>query len=506
MLPGALSPPQDAAPPAVQAQQRPESAFPGGLKVKFDSSTYDPTTGKLVFSGRVEARYDLTTITSEQLTLDVEGRQGTAEGGVVVTDPEGTIQSARLEFDWERRTGVAMDVKLQADNVRIEARRIDVRPETWELTDASGALARSDKPPVSFTAATVTLRPGRDGVARHVYLRVLGAKIGPVPRVAFSLRKRVRGIGIPSLTNRKGLGLGVTWGPSLALGDQAAAIASFDSFPRQAPGYSLEIAYSPLDPESDSLIQPRSDLGERFSDGWFDNIAVASPQDERSNIGKRRRSVSVGTGWNRATQARPNDALNVTKQLEIVGEAGEQIGGLGVYGNLRIQSIRPNPRENFIERALGLVTVAAPTVNLGRDLLLVTRADLFGTASEKNTFAWVRGLAGLTWEPIEGLTAGVAYTRGTSAGTPDFLFDPLVSREAFHVRFDYVRGPYTLRYLTKYDFDRKNWYDREYEIALVAQVVEPFILFRSFPSDTRFGVRFRLDSFVDRLQRRRQSR
>ena len=73
-------------------------------------------------------------------------------------------------------------------------------------------------------------------------------------------------------------------------------------------------------------------------------------------------------------------------------------------------------------------------------------------------------------------------------------------------RADYMVGPFTFRFLNKYNIDTKQWYDREYEIALVAREFEPYIIYRQFPSETRIGIRFRIDNLRDRLTRRSQDR
>jgi hypothetical protein len=343
-------------------------------------------------------------------------------------------------------------------------------------------------------------------VARRVFVHVYGTKLGPVSSIPFSLRKRVKGIGLPSIANRKGVGVGVSWDGQVPLGDQASASAFWNSFPKRPNGFGLEVAYSPLDPDSDTLISPGTDLGERAGDGWFNNVAVRSPEQESSDIKAQRLSYSIGSVWNQGTVARGSFAETVSKALEVTAETGGSRDGWGARGSVRLQSIREAADKPFLSRSVAQLTVKPPDWPMGRDIRAVARGDAFGAASERNRFGWARFEAGLIYQPSKPFRFGAAWVTGGSTGNPDFDFDRLYSRSAVHFRADWTSGPYTARYLAKYDLDRKLWYDREYELAIVANVFEPYILFREFPADTRFGVRFRLDGLVDKLKQRRQSR
>ncbi len=121
-------------------------------------------------------------------------------------------------------------------------------------------------------------------------------------------------------------------------------------------------------------------------------------------------------------------------------------------------------------------------------------------------YGWLRGEAGLIWNPEPWITVGAAYMSSADAGRPDFPVDPLASRHGWLVRADYTRGPYFVRFLTKYDARRGGWYSNEYEIAIAADVFEPYIYSRDFPNTFQVGVRFRLDRFRDRVRARFGSR
>jgi hypothetical protein len=136
--------------------------------------------------------------------------------------------------------------------------------------------------------------------------------------------------------------------------------------------------------------------------------------------------------------------------------------------------------------------------------------DGTGVLSEASGFGWLRtaGYLVVKPDPKVSLAAGGLYTVET--GTPHFLTDKLYSKRAFHLRGDVDLGSIRATSLVKYDIDRASWYDVEYGFAFAAGSFEPYLNYRQFPRELQFGVRLRVDEFLDLLtdrnvQRRRSA-
>lgn len=473
------------------------------LRVEYTTVDVDAVSKVITFSGEVIARYDQTEIRCRELRVDMESKQGIASGGVKVTDPEGTIETSALEFNWLEKTGSAKDAYLVIGNVRIWADSLTVRPNRWELTNARGTLSRAKNPRVELTARTLTIEPGKRGVARHVYLKAFGTRLGPIPTYSFTLDRRLAPFKIPEIDYDKDKGLGVSWGSSFLIKNNVVGSAFAASFPNLLPSYGFGVGYSPLDfDQVNRPIEIPNDLGEYLSDGWFNSIAVKDPEFRSKTLQERRLTYGVASVWNLTTTARPEDSESVSKAVDLVGQFGGSFGDLGYLSVVRAQTIREDTVSDFITRLTWRQTVGLPTLNLTDRLRIQTRADSFFTASENGFYGWMRGEVGVIFDIAKGFTVGSAVGFGTPIGTPDFSFDPLPYWNTWHIRADYRVGPYTVRYMTKFDFKTRTWYDREYEFALVAQGFEPFVQYRQFPSDYRIGIRFRLDNFAERLTQR----
>ncbi|MFM9874641.1 MAG: hypothetical protein ACKVQS_14390, partial [Fimbriimonadaceae bacterium] len=286
---------------------------------------------------------------------------------------------------------------------------------------------------------------------------------------------------------------------SLLLDDQTLASSSWESFPGLRPGYRLEVTRSFVgESKQMTKISPRSDLGERFADGWFNNVSLGEPEQEFNRIRDPKSSLTLGSLWNTATNGRPVDATEVSKAFELVFEQGGAFGPGAWVSTARIQQARENVASGWVNRFVIDNTFLAPPVSFG-GVTSHARLDLIGTSSINGSFGIVRTEFGAFGEVLPGLRLGGAYIWASQDGIPDFGFDSLAFGSGFNLRMDYERGPYTLKYLMKYDFSGKRWVDHEWEFALAAGSLEPYISRREFPGDFRFGVRLRIDQLTNRL-------
>lgn len=498
------------------SQDQDQQQFEGGLTVTYDSFTLDDETGIITLKGNVKATYDVTILTCEELELNEDLQEFTARKGVELTDPDGYLRAEELWGTWRKPPEGAPQEELdkfvmgraknaigRIGNARFDAEEIIVHPGLWEMLNVKGTISSRDNAPYGLFARRVTLRPGKNGVAENLYLEILGQRLGPIPRYSFSLDRRVSGMSLPSIRQDREKGFGIGWSINRLLNDHSGVIAGYESFPGSAPKYSFELAYSPLTPDSNGAnLNPRTDLGERADNGWFDNITVSDLESEQNDLRRPRLSYSIGSRWNEGASARLMDGGEISKAVELVYETGGELGHFGTFFQGRLQHIRGDGREPFLTRGLFQGTAIAPDFRLSDSLFIRTRADVFLTQSERGTYSWMRGSAGLVYQPIQGLSVGAAYVAGFDTGRPDFLFDPLYSEQAAHFRIDWRSGPYSVKYLYKYDLNKGEWYDREWEVSLVADAFEPFIQYRQFPSNYQIGVRFRIDSFIEKITSR----
>jgi len=465
----------------------------------------DFETGILTFSGGVRATYGPTVVTCDKIFVNRATKTFETVGTTKIFDPAGMITADSLKANWADGTkgGTAQNVLVEVGYVKIQGSSLSIvnEPEqVWTLTDVKFELTDLTTGGNRFLARMLRIYPGKYGVAEHVFYQILGQKLGPIPQQRFNLDRRVSGLKLPNITNRRGVGVGIAWESSFLLNEQSSVSGSWSSFPGQLQEYKLQYTTTPLPGELvKSKIAPKDQLAEPQGDGWFNNVAISTALLERERLQSPKNSFSAGFVWNTSTVGRVTDSTGISKLVDLAYEYGGAAGLAGWTTTARAQRIREGSGGEWINRGIMMGTFLAPDFVAGEQLSSHIRMDLFGSVSQNGTFGFARSELGLIWQPKPGINIGAAYTVGGQSGRSDFMFDRLDYTSAMHIRADYSVGPYTLRYLAKYDFRGQTWYDREWEIALAAGSLEPFVLRREFPSDYRVGIRFRIDQFTNRL-------
>lgn len=458
------------------------------------------------FSGEVKATFGPTTLYADELVLNYDTKEGHANGSVRLIDPDGTLQAKDLEFNWAEHTGRASDVEIETTGARIYVSKLEISPDQWLLYNGRATICNERDPKFWVTSSLTKLRPGHNGEARKLGIDLLGWKLGPIPFMTFSLDQRVTGLRLPAISFRRKVGLGMAWSSSFLLQDNLSVTATTANFPKLMPSYSALFTYSflPAD-QSHGLIAPRSDLGERFADSYMDSVGVEAPYEEDAYVRQKKATLSAGTAWNLSTRGRALDLTSVSKSAEIVGEAGGVFGQLGGFVQVRPQSIRQDGGSPFKNR-LALFTVA----NLG-DIHLAPRIDLrfrADTASYigSETYSWQRAQTAIVFQPTKQVRISGGYTHVWEHGQPQLPFDRLQASRSWDLRGDVQLGPLSISALFRYDSTTKRWYDHEYSVSLIAGCFEPYVIVRQTPSDLNFGVRFRIDALLGKLQQRKYQR
>ncbi|MCB8932354.1 MAG: hypothetical protein M9921_08815 [Fimbriimonadaceae bacterium] len=476
------------------------------LTVTWHRKTVDLETQVATFSDGVEVRYGPTTIHAKTLELHLaEGeRWGEAKGDVVLVDPDGTANADSLHFDWKNKTGEAANIEMRVLDLSVRAKKLVISPTRWELIDAEGTPCEGPNAPVRLRSPRVVIEPGRRGVLYRPRISVFGANLPTFPRATFSLDRRATGLNPPSISQRPGEGVGVTWSSTFLIGESSAVTGSLSSFKTRLPSYGLAFAQSTVPPESGSKLTTSSDLDERFRGDYFENVTVLTPQQGQARLHQPRNTWSVGSYWNKSPVARrPGGTFD--KPLEFAWDVGLQARNWDATVSTRLQKIAEDGGNQVTRFATSLAAGPKPW-SLGPGFEGVFRVDTSLFGSNVRTYGWGRALVGVVAHPANGLTVGVAYSDSVEVGTPDFEADRLLIPRGVHLRADLTLGPRKLSYLTKWDPSTRTWIDRQYSASQVMGCFEAFVVFRDIPSEYRFGLRMRIDRLVEALQNRKVRR
>ncbi|MCW5943424.1 MAG: hypothetical protein KIS66_14425 [Fimbriimonadaceae bacterium] len=466
----------------------------------FPPGSTEPDQQALFFSDGIKATFGPTTLHARSLTLLNGSKRGFAEGDVRIVDPDGTITARDLRFDWGAKTGEATNVVLEAAGAFLTAERMTIGPDFWTMRKVRVTTCGRERPVYAILIPSIRFTPGKGGRAKQIGLEVLGVKTPMLPGMSFSLDRRVQGIRPPFVSYRRGQGAGVSWSSSVLLNETTTVLGSFGSFPRQLPGYGFMVTSSPITADqARGPTAPRSELNEWFAKRYFDNIDVETPKEEVVEHKVVRKSWSLGTFGNQNARARA-ESERINKSLEVAYEQGGPIARGGYIAQVRAHQIRAGDAATH-ERAVVWLATAQRGPDLGRRIRTTFGGDLMGYLQGGGTFGWARLHAAAIYEAPKG-RLGLSYMKGFEGGRSLYDFDQLHSSHALHARADLRFGPVTASYLAKYDMGMKRVFDKEYSLAVRVGCFEPFVVFRAFPSDYRFGLRLSLDRLTRALTNR----
>lgn len=459
------------------------------------------------FRDGVRIDYGPTVVTADQVDAHMAPNEEylEARGNVVLNDPMGLVRAQNLKIVWREgaRGGTADNLEGMIAGTHIWASHAEILPQHWTFLNARFTTCGENPPWFLVSSPRVEFIPGKHGRAVHPHLYVLGHSLVTLPNQNFNLDPRTVGLRIPSISYHKDDGLGVSWISGVLLNEQTSLFANVAAYPRSLPGYGLVVSRSFVQADvSRTLLRPRSDLSERFDYGYFDDVEVSQPTDEQHYITTPRSTLAAGADFNQGVNGR-GASYDRYSEVQAAFEKNGKVDSLPFVGQIRLESIR-NQFTPYYGRAVVTATAGPPVMSVGRHLDALLRFDTSAYVGS-TTFGWGRLTGGVFYTPFPQLRLGVAGVTSLEGGEPQLPIDPLISRGGVDFRADLNLGATQVSYIKKYDPGLK-WYDREYSIRQAIGCLEGFVMYRQNPEDYRFGVTFRVDQFVDLLQRRRFER
>ncbi|HMS54300.1 MAG TPA: hypothetical protein PKA27_02775 [Fimbriimonadaceae bacterium] len=480
-----------------QLPQKPQvEVVDGTLVVEWNHKRVEVNPKRLIFSEGVVARYDGTECRAKSLVLYLEDteRFGVAEGDVQIVDPDGTLRATKFVFDWRNRTGSATDVYGSAYRFSVSGREAVVESNRWRLSDAVLSPCAESPPLLEIRASSIEVTDAKRGVARRASLFFRGKRVVTVPTYRFNLGPRKEGIAFPTVSMNRDGTVGAAWASSFGLSRGLGLSASIQAFPQRPLGGALEFGYSP-----GNFRLPLSTFSERSPYGFLENVNNLSLRSEFEQITAQYRGLTIGGALNQGIPGRQTrDTL--TAPLEVGFGLAEGNKTVGYAAQAKYQRIGYTDGPFRSRLSLGATVIGLESVNPRTDAFL--RLDTESYLGSGDNYGWVSGTFGVSHSPSKWLRLSGSYTRAADTGNPFLQTDLPFTMESINTRFDLIGGSTKVSFLSKYDPRRSRFYDHELSLKQVAGCLEPFVIWRKFPSSLNFGIRLRTDDLFEAIDRR----
>ncbi|HTQ10316.1 MAG TPA: hypothetical protein VMI31_09620, partial [Fimbriimonadaceae bacterium] len=325
---------------------------------------------------------------------------------------------------------------------------------------------------------------------------ILGQPLASLPTWSYSFTGAKNSLNLPYPTTRSG-DLGVNWTNEFEFGNSTGLYTKYAVFEKSLPFYDATLMQSMLkgvDPES-----LRTEIGDRFTFGYFDTAQVRTPRDERAYYSARRFDLGIGTTFGATAQDTSDTTTEINKPVELLGQASGSFGGFGLFGLFRAQQVSVDNGKT-VRRLILEQNVLSPNLKLTRSLSLYGRADL-AEFTGGSPYGWIRGQAGIVYRPVQPIRLGISYAQAKDHGTPDFAYDAPLSFREVGLRADFDFDTTQLRLLAKYDPVTRQMFDREFYFSRVVGCLEPFVVYRERPHKLFLGIMLPITRAFDKISK-----
>ncbi len=504
----------------------PAPVLPDGVRVTAKHVSIDVDRQVITYTDGVIVTFGPTIVSTDHFELHgAPGDEyGEATGHVVLTDLDGTMTANHLRVQWKLKTGEANQVSINASGLHLRAKQVKIYPDRkemvpqkdgslrevvtpgrWVLIDAEGYSGRNQIIPFSVRSKQVVVEPGRHATLFNPQVSLFNHHIVSLPTERFNLDKGQQGIGVPMPSLNRDGRVGIGWSGSSLLNEATLVDFRAGAFQGAYPAGRISVAHTFLPAGVDKRsILPASEFGERFRQGFFDNIRTPEFSSEEEVTRDPRYAIGASTYLHVTPSARHNPQI-FDVPLELTVERTFAAKGWGVLADARAVSLGEVRRASHT-RLNGQVAVSPPRLKLMPGLFAVSRFDGSSFLGDSGFYSWARGQAGLLYQPNRVVSLGGVYYSSVDVGTPDFTIDPLTSKEGFNLRAGLDFGRTRAAYLLKYDRRTGSIYDREYAVSQTIGSFEVSLTYRRFPSQYALAFTFNPSNLFDRLKERTASR
>lgn len=465
--------------------------------------TRDLVRGTTIYEGNVVAEFGQSKLFGDRLELDEILKTAHASGKVLVKDPEGQLTATDLYLSWgkDQNDLSATEIVVDLSGLHLRASQARISGQVYTFDRVFFTASNEKTPSYDIRASRIIYEPKVSIRLEHPRLDLFGVAVLALSKQKVSQAPGASGLGYPTATYRSDYGYGLTYGLGYAVDKLTVASFGFDVFTKRVPSYGAQVSHSLLAPGTSNQGDPSSEAytDDRFSYGYFDYVAVGSPDAEFNLLGQNRNSIGISGYFNRLAVGRREEG-KYTEPIEIALIRGGHLGGLTQLSHFRLQTIRSSDTGPFITRPQVDTSVEIPKLKLSEALWSVNRLDGSGNLGD-HAYGWIRGQMGLFYKPNSVMTLGAAKIFSGESGVPDFPADRLFMNGGYHVRADLDFGATGFSYMLKFRNGGRE-YDNEYIVTQVAGPLNLSLTYRGFPSEYRIGIGLRIGTFLKSLSKR----
>jgi len=193
-----------------------------------DNVEYSADSKEVTATGNIEVIYKGSKLTCNKLKVNMQTKEGLAEGNARLQDPKGIVTGEKIVYDFANKTGVILDADFRANPYFGKARNVEkVSDSEYAAKYGYFTTCSLDRPHYRFGVKKLKLFPGDKMQARQALLYLGAVPVAYLPRFNYSMKEPIMHVQVEP-------GKRKDWGPYVlntwrySISDNLSALASLD--------------------------------------------------------------------------------------------------------------------------------------------------------------------------------------------------------------------------------------------------------------------------------------
>ncbi|MDD5129937.1 MAG: LPS assembly protein LptD [Candidatus Omnitrophica bacterium] len=177
------------------------------LIINGDNVEYSADSKEVVATGNIEVIYKGTKLTCNRLKVNMQTKEGLAEGNARIEDAKGIVTGEKIIYDFANKTGIIYDADFRANPYFGKARKVEKISDS-EFVSKKGYFTTCslDHPHYRFASKKISMFPGDKLQAQATTLYLWNIPLVYLPQFNYSMKEPIMHVQVEPGTRKD-------WGP-----------------------------------------------------------------------------------------------------------------------------------------------------------------------------------------------------------------------------------------------------------------------------------------------------
>ncbi|MDP2927716.1 MAG: LPS assembly protein LptD, partial [Candidatus Omnitrophota bacterium] len=186
-----------------------QTAKESPMIINGDNVEYSADSKEVVATGNIEVIYKGAKLTCNRLKVNMQTKEGLAEGNARIEDAKGVVTGEKIIYDFANKTGIIYNADFRANPYFGKAKKVEkVSDSEFVAKNGYFTTCNLDHPHYRFASKKINMFPGDKLLARQATLYLGAVPLFYLPRYNYSMKEPIMHVQVEPGSRKD-------WGPYL---------------------------------------------------------------------------------------------------------------------------------------------------------------------------------------------------------------------------------------------------------------------------------------------------